>query len=288
MMQVIVDRYAGFCPGVVRAVTIAEKYLQTGEQLYCLGEIVHNEMEVDRLEKLGMRTIAYEEFRELKNTRVLLRSHGEPPETYKIAKKNNITLIDATCGIVTKLQKKVRKAGEKGKKDSGQVVIYGKSKHPEVVSLKGQTGNDALVIEQEKDLEQIDYSKPVRLFSQTTMQTEKFLQVEKSIAKGMKDHQNDELESTNSICKQVSNRVPRLKEFAAEHDVILFVSGKNSSNGKFLYSICKSVNENTYFVSGISELQASWFKDVDTVGVTGATSTPDWLLEQVADELKRY
>ncbi len=288
MMQVIVDRYAGLCPGVVRAVTIAGKYLQTGEQLYCLGEIVHNEMEVERLEKLGMRTITYDEFRELKNTRVLLRSHGEPPKTYKIAKKNNITLIDATCGIVMKLQKKVRKAGEKGKKDNGQVVIYGKSEHPEVVSLKGQTGNDALVIEQEKDLEQIDYSKPVRLFSQTTMQTEKFLQVEQAIAREMKDHQNDELESTNSICKQVSKRVPRLKEFAAEHDVILFISGKNSSNGKFLYSISKSVNENTYFVSGKSELQANWFKDVDTVGVTGATSTPDWLLEQVAGELKRY
>ncbi len=282
-MQVQIDQYSGFCPGVIRAIKIAEKYLQEEGRLYCLGEIVHNELEVERLEKLGMQTIGHDEFKQLQNARVLLRSHGEPPDTYETAKKNNIELIDATCGIVINLQKKIKDADKEG-----QVVIFGKSKHPEVISLKGQTGEPAIIIENDEDLEKIDYSRPVRLFSQTTMQTEKFLQLEQVIADRMKGREEDDFESTNSICKHVSKRVPSLTEFAKQYDAVIFVSGKNSSNGKFLYSICKSVNENTYFVSGISDLNGEWFIDVENVGVTGATSTPEWLLEEVAAEVKKY
>ena len=282
-MHVQIDHYSGFCHGVIRAIKIAEKYLREEGRLYCLGEIVHNELEVKRLEKLGMQTIGYDEFKQLRNAKVLLRSHGDPPGTYELAEKNNIELIDATCGILINLQKKIKDAHKEG-----QVVIYGMSKHPEVISLKGQTGEAAIIIELDEDLEKIDYSRPVRLFSQTTMQTEKFLELEQAIADRMQGMEDNDFKSTNSICKQVSKRVPSLTEFTKQYDVVIFVSGKSSSNGKFLYSICKSVNENTYFVSGVSDLNGEWFKGVESVGVAGATSTPEWLLEEVAAEVRKY
>ncbi len=288
-MKVNIDKHSGFCPGVVQAINTAEKYLKMDGQLYCLGEIVHNELEVERLEKLGMKTIGYDEFMGLKNARVLLRSHGEAPETYEVARQNNIELIDATCGIVINVQKKVRKASEKGRSDEGQVVIFGKPKHPEVISLNGQTGRSAIIIEKEEDLEQIDYQKPVRLFSQTTMQTEKFERIREIIAQRMKENKDMvEFESLNTICKQVSNRVPRLEDFARENDVLIFVSGKQSSNGKFLFEMCKSFNENSYFVSGKNELDPSWFERHMNIGITGATSTPEWLLEEIAQEIKGF
>jgi len=289
-MIVTIDPKAGFCFGVVKTIQIAEDELKKREKLYCLGDIVHNKMEVDRLKKLGMLFIDHEEFKKLRNTIVLIRSHGEPPETYDIAKKNNIQLIDGTCPVVKKLQSRIRTQFEKDQESDGQIVIFGKENHPEVIGLTGQTKNSATIITGENDLEKIDYTKPVQIFAQTTQSISRFRNITKKIAKKYKKnkkHTNTKPVVNDTICRQVSNREPVLVEFAKKHDLILFVSGKHSSNGQFLFEVCQSVNPRTYKISSPEEIQTTWFNGINSVGISGATSTPGWLLENVSDVIKK-
>ena len=283
-IQVEVDPDAGFCFGVTCAIQQAEVALKEGYDLYSLGDIVHNSKEVDRLSEIGLKSISYEQYRQLKNATVLLRAHGEPPETYRIAHDNNIKLIDATCPVVLRLQYRIKEGYDEMKKKNGQIVIFGKKGHAEVIGLKGQTQNQALVITGLEDLNVIDFSRPVLLYSQTTMQNDKYLQVRDEIERRMVNKEN--FRSYNTICKKVGNRVPDLKEFAGRNELIIFVSGKKSSNGRMLYDICHSINSNTYFVTEASELQDKWFEDVKRVGVSGATSTPHWVLEKVANKIE--
>lgn len=284
--KIEIDGGSGFCFGVVNAIKKAEDVLNRGEELYCLGDIVHNSMEVERLEQLGLKTIDYETFKTIKNVTVLLRAHGEPPSTYETAKKNNITLIDATCPVVLTLQKRVKKGYESSKKGKGVVVIYGKKGHAEVNGLVGQTNNEAVVVEEETDLEGLDFNQPIYLYSQTTKQEEGLLSIEHEILNRLGD--NGVLEMHNSICKQVSRRVPGIQQFAASNDLILFVSGKKSSNGKMLYDACKSANPNSYFISSVNELSYNWLEGQHNIGICGATSTPRWLMDEVAEKVKEH
>ncbi|MDX9695312.1 MAG: 4-hydroxy-3-methylbut-2-enyl diphosphate reductase [Bacteroidales bacterium] len=290
-MKVEIDDNSGFCFGVVNAIQLAEKELEKSELLYCLGDIVHNSAEVDRLKTKGLVTINHDELKTLKNCKVLLRAHGEPPETYKIALENNIQLIDASCPVVLRLQKNIKTGFDDILDKGGQVVIYGKEGHAEVNGLVGQTNGRAIVIGGEEDLIKIDFSKPINLFSQTTKSIEGFYKIEKEIRKRMIEVQgNDDvlLISNDTICRQVSHRQPQLREFVKNHDVIVFVSGKKSSNGKMLYQVCKDENENTYFVSDETELDKSWFIKASSVGICGATSTPRWLMEKIAKRINDF
>jgi 4-hydroxy-3-methylbut-2-enyl diphosphate reductase len=287
-MNVIIDANSGFCFGVVYAIQMAEDELNATGELYCLGDIVHNNKEVDRLEKKGLRIIDHEELRALHNTKVLIRAHGEPPETYKIAIENNIELIDASCPVVLKLQNRIRNGYEH--LGDGQIVVYGKEGHAEVNGLVGQTNGKAIIANSIEDLDQIDFKRPIQFFSQTTQPTEGFKAMRAEIIKRMQAEGQDEnlfFEANDTLCRQVSNREPQLLEFAKAHDVIVFVSGKKSSNGKVLYDVCKSVNPNTYFVSEWEEVESNWFKSTDSVGICGATSTPMWLMEQIADQIRQ-
>ncbi len=281
-MKIEVDKGSGFCFGVVEAIRRAEERLENDQKLYCLGDIVHNNSEVERLRKKGLTTISHEQFFTMSNTTVLLRAHGEPPEIYKYAQANNIELIDATCPVVLKLQKRILKSYENGAKDNSQVIIYGKKGHAEVNGLVGQTNGDAIVVEGIDDLAQLDYTRPIVLYSQTT--------------KGLDGlhHLTEELKNKTSkvaikihdtICRQVANRIPGIKKFAVRFDLVLFVSGKKSSNGKMLFDICSSVNPNTKFISELNEIDPVWLKNIDSVGICGATSTPKQLLEEVAEFL---
>ncbi len=281
-MKIEVDKGSGFCFGVVEAIRRAEERLENDQKLYCLGDIVHNNSEVERLRKKGLTTISHEQFFTMNNTTVLLRAHGEPPEIYKYAQANNIELIDATCPVVLKLQKRILKSYENGAKDNSQVIIYGKKGHAEVNGLVGQTNGDAIVVEGIDDLAQLDYTRPIVLYSQTT--------------KGLDGlhHLTEELKNKTSkvaikihdtICRQVANRIPGIKKFAVRFDLVLFVSGKKSSNGKMLFDICSSVNPNTKFISELNEIDPVWLKNIDSVGICGATSTPKQLLEEVAEFL---
>lgn len=283
-MKIEIDTNSGFCFGVVKAIETAESELKKGKQLYCLGDIVHNDAEVKRLEDKGLKTINYNEFKSLKNVKVLLRAHGEPPETYRIAKENNIDLIDASCPIVLNLQKKIDTAYIDFSGIEGQIVIYGKEGHAEVIGLLGHTDNKGIVISEIKDLDKIDYTKPINIFSQTTKSRSSYLKIIEEIKKRMiKEKGKDDLNfiSNDSTCRQVSNRDVFLEEFAGKHDIIIFVSGKKSSNGKILYQVCKNKNERTYFISDSDELNRSWFKNTDSVGICGATSTPEWLMVKI-------
>ena len=289
-MLVTIDPKAGFCFGVVKTIQIAEEELKKRGKLYCLGDIVHNKMEVDRLKKLGMLFIDHEEFKKLRNTIVLIRSHGEPPETYEIAKQNNIQLIDGTCPVVKKLQYRIRAQFEDVREPDGQIVIFGKKKHPEVVGLSGQTKNRAIVITGEDDLGKIDYTRPIQIFAQTTQSISRFQNITKKITQEYQEAKNPANTKpvvNDTICRQVSNREPHLLEFAKKHDLILFVSGKHSSNGQFLFEVCKSVNPRTYKISTPEEIQTTWFDGISSVGISGATSTPGWLLENVSDVIKK-
>jgi len=288
MANIEIDQNSGFCFGVDEAIKIAEFELKKGNKLYCLGQIVHNDMEVKRLEEMGMITLSYDEFKEIKNVHVLLRAHGEPPETYQIAKENNIELIDATCPIVSKFQQRVKKSyGDSG--NGGQVVIYGKKTHPEVIGLAGQIGYKAIIVEDESSLNEIDFDKPVKLYSQTTKSTEAYNKITDSIKQKMTlDISPENLKVNNTLCRYVSGREPNLIEFAKKHDVIVFVSGRKSSNGKMLYGVCKQANLNTFFISSIDELKEEWVKEAKSVGVCGATSTPKWLMEKTKEEINRY
>lgn len=289
-MNITIDPYSGFCFGVARAIKIAERELNKNEKLFCLGDIVHNNMEVNRLKDIGLNIIMPEDFQNLKNCKVLLRAHGEPPETYKIALQNNIELIDASCPIVLNLQNDILSGFNEMQEKNGQVVIYGKEGHAEVNGLKGQTNGKAIVIGGEQDLERIDFSRPIRLYSQTTMSTDGFQKIVEIIHDRVKKANQDNKSDftwTGSICRQVSNRSSQLQEFVTQFEVILFVSGKKSSNGMFLYEICKNVNQRTYLVSGKEELHIDWFNGIHNVGICGATSTPRWLMEEVQEELKK-
>lgn len=288
-MLVEIDKRSGFCFGVQNAVEIAEEALQNGERVFSLGPIVHNDKEVERLSQLGLVSIDHEEFGRLRDCKVLIRAHGEPPETYLTAAENNITIIEATCPIVKKLQSKIKDVWLSTKKTGGQVVIFGKPGHAEVVGLLGQTDNEGILASGPSDLDKIDITRPVYLFSQTTMSVKEYsafagLIRAKIMENGITDPDNF-LFVNRTICGQVSNREPHLKAFAKKHDVIVFVSGKESSNGKILYSVCREVNENTHFVSTLEEINESWFRDKKSAGICGATSTPKWLIEAIHDRI---
>jgi 4-hydroxy-3-methylbut-2-enyl diphosphate reductase len=275
-MRVEIDQNSGFCFGVVYAIEMAEDFLDETGSLYCLGDIVHNDEEVARLKNKGLQIINHDDLARLRNTTVLIRAHGEPPETYQLALKNNITLVDASCPVVLKLQHRVRGAMT----DDTQIVIYGKEGHAEVNGLVGQTGGKAVVIGGWDDLDKLDYSRPIQFFSQTTKSTDNFYKLKAEIERRIAAH-GQGFKANDTICRQVSNREPQLREFAPRFDVVVFVSGKKSSNGKVLYHVCKEVNPQTYFVSSPAELRAEWFDAAQTVGICGATSTPMWLMEQV-------
>ncbi|HUV00389.1 MAG TPA: 4-hydroxy-3-methylbut-2-enyl diphosphate reductase [Bacteroidales bacterium] len=286
-MEIDVDSKSGFCFGVQNAVEIAENALQRGEKVFSLGPIVHNDKEVDRLAAIGLISIDHEQFRNLKDCKVLIRAHGEPPETYAIAKKNNIIIIEATCPIVKKLQSRIRGTWLKVRENNGQVVIYGKQHHAEVAGLLGQTNNEGILISGPDDVDKIDVSRPVYLFSQTTMDTKEYELISEMIFNKMKGKGIPEPEKmlfvNKTICGQVSNREFHIKAFAKKHDIIIFVSGKKSSNGKMLYSVCRKVNPDSYFISSHEEIDISWFNGKKSVGVCGATSTPKWLIEYVRE-----
>ncbi len=288
-MEVTIDKNSGYCFGVEFAIQMAEDEMKEGD-LYCLGDIVHNSMEVQRLNKKGLKVIDREDLAEIKDSKVLIRAHGEPPETYELALKNNIELVDASCPVVLKLQNRVKLAYDKMEDSEGQIVIYGKTGHAEVIGLTGQTNNNAIIVMEEADLDQIDFSRPVTLFSQTTKSTKGFYHIKEKIEERIRAQKGsfEELDfsANDSICRQVSNREPQLKKFAEEMDVIIFVSGKKSSNGKALYGVCKLQNERSYFVENESEVDLSWFKETDKVGICGATSTPMWLMENVASFIR--
>lgn len=283
-MNIEIDKKSGFCFGVVKAISKAEEELAKGDVLYCLGDIVHNGQEVDRLTKMGMITINHEQFAQLHDAKVLLRAHGEPPSTYEIAKKNNITLIDASCPVVLKLQSRIKNAYEAPSDGETQIVIYGETGHAEVNGLVGQTDGKAIIVEKESDLSKIDLSKNIRLFSQTTKSLEGFNKLIQNIS----DQKEDvaQFEYSDTICRQVSNRIPNITTFAKENEIVIFVSGKKSSNGKVLYEHSKSINQNTYIVSEPSEVLDLNLDLTKRIGICGATSTPMWLMEKVADALR--
>lgn len=286
--RVEVDAASGFCFGVVTAIRKAEEELATSGRLYCLGDIVHNAAEVERLRSKGLVTITHEELKNLHGVKVLLRAHGEPPSTYEIAKRNNIEIIDATCPVVLQLQRRIKASAEEWDGvEEPLVLIYGKPGHAEVNGLVGQTGGKAVVIRDVADLDDVDFSRDIRLYSQTTKSLEGFRGIVDEI-KRRKGEDGDTFHWYDTICRQVANRIPKIKEFAREHDVVIFVGGAKSSNGKVLYSECLSVNPRTYFVSDPSELKDDWFKDGDTIGICGATSTPGWLMAEVAARIKEW
>lgn len=286
-MVVEIDKQSGFCFGVQNAVEIAEKALLNGEKVFSLGPIVHNDKEVERLSTLGLVSVDHAQFGKLSNCKVLIRAHGEPPETYTIAHNNNITIIEATCPIVKRLQSRIRETWLKTKEGNGQVVIFGKAGHAEVVGLQGQIHNEGILVSGPADIGKIDVTRPVFLFSQTTMSVKEYRNLTDILLEKMKDtgitEPDKNLNLNKTICGQVSNREPHLKAFAKKHDAIVFVSGKESSNGKMLYSVCRSINPETHFVSSEEELEMSWFKGKNSVGICGATSTPKWLIENIRD-----
>lgn len=281
-MRIEVDKDSGFCPGVVSAIKKAEDHLKDADRLYCLGDIVHNSQEVQRLEALGLDTIGPEQLIDLHDTKVLLRAHGEPPETYQLAERNNIQVIDATCPVVLQLQRKIRSMYE-AEGDRVQIVIFGKNGHAEVNGLVGQTAGTAIVVERVEDIDKIDVNRPVRLYSQTTMPVDEFRRLAETLAERMTCR--DDFQSFDTICRQVANRIPHMRQFASEHDVILLVSGKKSSNGKALFEECRSVNPRTYFISHSDEVTDEMLTGADSIGICGATSTPRWQMEEVHAKL---
>jgi 4-hydroxy-3-methylbut-2-enyl diphosphate reductase len=286
-MTVSIDEYSGFCFGVTAAINAAERELQAGP-LFCLGDIVHNGQEVERLDKLGLVTIDYDDLRTLHNVRVLLRAHGEPPSTYRIAQQNNIEIIDASCPVVLKLQKRIRETYLAHMDEDAQIVIFGQKGHAEVIGLEGQTNNTAIVVESVKDLDALDYTKSIYLFSQTTKSVEGFGEIIGTIESKRLENATHSREVVfeyhDTICRNVANRVKRLQDFARSNDVVIFVGGKKSSNAKVLYNHCLEVNSSTVFVSSVDDLTDEMVRDchsVERVGICGATSTPKWLMERI-------
>jgi 4-hydroxy-3-methylbut-2-enyl diphosphate reductase len=276
-LNVTIDKSSGFCFGVVYAIEMAEDILDNEGYLYCLGDIVHNDEEVERLTARGLKIIDHEVLKTLKNEKVLIRAHGEAPSTYELALKNNLTLIDASCPVVLKLQNRIKNSHD----DDEQILIFGKHGHAEVIGLQGQTDGKAIVFQDIAELDHVDLPSKFTLYSQTTKSTDKFY--------GIKDeliNRGYEVKANDTICRQVSNRYQELEEFSKRYDKIVFVSGKKSSNGKVLYDVCKKFNNNSYFISNVDELDNSWFELNDTIGICGATSTPMWLMEKVKKALE--
>lgn len=285
MIKVEIDEGFGFCFGVVTAINKAEEELAKGETLYCLGDIVHNSREVERLKTMGLITINREEFKQLRNAKVLLRAHGEPPETYMIARENNIEIIDATCPVVLRLQKRIKQEFlQDAANDEKQIVIYGKNGHAEVLGLVGQTDGKAIVIEKAEEVKKLDLNKSIRLFSQTTKSLDEFQEIVAYIKQNISPEATFEYYDT--ICRQVANRMPKLREFAATHDLIFFVSGKKSSNGKMLFEECLKVNANSHLIDNEKEIDPSLLQNVQSIGVCGATSTPKWLMEKIYNHIQ--
>jgi 4-hydroxy-3-methylbut-2-enyl diphosphate reductase len=284
MIQIEIDNGSGFCFGVTTAIKKAEEELAQGEKLYCLGDIVHNGMECERLRQMGLITINHEEMRKLHDVKVLLRAHGEPPETYELARRNNIEIIDATCPVVLKLQKRIKEQYDANLQS--QIVIFGKKGHAEVLGLVGQTQSSAIVIENFDEVTKLDFSRDIYLYSQTTKSLDEFHRIIDYIQAHISP--NAKFQSFDTICRSVANRMPNISQFAAKHDLVLFVCGRKSSNGKVLYNECLRVNPNTHLVEGPEEIASQWLEGINTVGICGATSTPKWLMEQCRDKLLRF
>ena len=276
-LQVTIDKDSGFCFGVVYAIDMAEEILEQDGYLYCLGDIVHNDEEVARLKAKGLRIINHDVLPTLSNEKVLIRAHGEAPETYKIALENNITLIDASCPVVLKLQNRIKTSYDEDEK----ILIFGKHGHAEVIGLQGQTNNEALVFQDIDELNSVNLPPSFTLYSQTTKSVDKFYDIKKELI-----HRGYEVKANDTICRQVSNRYEDLGDFAKQYNKIVFVSGKKSSNGRVLYDVCKAANQNSYFISDPEELDSNIFQEGDTVGICGATSTPMWLMKEVKAALE--
>ena len=293
MLQIEIDEGSGFCFGVTTAIKKAEEELAQGRPLYCLGDIVHNGMECDRLREMGLITINHDEMRELHDVKVLLRAHGEPPETYELARKNNIEIIDATCPVVLQLQKRIKTPYEISRnEESGvrsentpQIVIFGKRGHAEVLGLVGQTKSSAIIIESFDEVKKLDFSRDIYLYSQTTKSLDEFHRIIDYIQSHMASDAT--FKSFDTICRSVANRMPNISQFATKHDLILFVCGRKSSNGKVLYNECLRVNPNTHLVEDPQEIQKEWLEGIQTVGICGATSTPRWLMEQCSEAIQQ-
>ena len=279
MVNIEIDNGSGFCFGVTTAIQKAEEELAKGNTLYCLGDIVHNGQECERLKKMGLITINHEEFARLHHVKVLLRAHGEPPSTYKLAQENHIEIIDATCPVVLRLQKRIKQEYHNTEDSfNKQIVIYGKNGHAEVLGLVGQTNGEAIVIESLKEADRLDFTKDIRLYSQTTKSVDEFWQIVNYI----KEHISPDasFQYYDTICRQVANRMPNIRSFASSHDLILFVCGRKSSNGKILYHECLQVNPNTHQIDQPDEIQSEWLQNAHSIGICGATSTPKWLMEE--------
>lgn len=288
-MKINIDPHSGFCTGVKRAVKLAETEMQEGREVRCLGEIVHNQVEVERLTQSGLSTISSDSVSDIQETNVLIRAHGEPPSTYEKLNAGRNKVIDGTCPVVIQVQKKVKKAYAESLQNNGKLIIYGKNTHPEVNGLLGQIQYDALAVTSPNELEEYDFSHPVYLFSQTTMPVNGYKELQDYIHHKMQKHfpwNEVPLQVFDTICKQVANRIPQLQKFAQEYQVIVFVGGANSSNGKVLFNACKAENPDSYFVSKASELKREWFGNRDTVGICGATSTPNWQMEEIKQEIE--
>lgn len=286
MLNIEIDEHSGFCFGVTTAIKKAEEELQKGETLYCLGDIVHNRIECDRLEKLGLITINHEEFAKLHNAKVLFRAHGEPPATYMIAQKNNLEIIDATCPVVLKLQQRIKKKWQETDNDNSQIVIYGQAGHAEVLGLVGQTHGTATVIEKSSQIDKIAKDKNTYIYSQTTKSLEGYKQVVSEIKEYV--NKDRECESFNTVCGQVANRLDGIGNFAKSHELIFFVCGKKSSNGRILFDECKKMNPRSYQIEGPEDLDLTLTQGVHSIGICGATSTPKWLMENCKQAIINY
>ena len=281
MIHIEIDNGSGFCFGVTTAIKKAEEELAKGNTLYCLGDIVHNGMEVERLHTQGLVTIKHDDLGRLHDVKVLLRAHGEPPKTYALAQKNNIEVIDATCPVVLQLQRRIKKQYDAN--PDAQIVIFGKNGHAEVLGLVGQTQSHAIVIENMDDVRTLDFSRDIYLYSQTTKSLDVFRRIIDYIQSHMAPGAT--FRSFDTICRQVANRMPHVASFASRHDLVLFVCGQKSSNGRVLFNECRRVNANSYQIEGPDEIDPAWLKDVQTIGICGATSTPKWLMEKCRDRI---
>jgi len=292
MLNIEIDNGSGFCFGVTTAIQKAEEELARGNKLYCLGDIVHNGMECERLREMGLITINHDEMAQLHDAKVLLRAHGEPPETYELARQNNIEIIDATCPVVLQLQKRIKRQYDSNNqpespsqsfKSAAQIVIFGKKGHAEVLGLVGQTHSNAIVIEHFDEVSQLDFSRDIYLYSQTTKSLDEFHRIIEYIQEHISP--NATFKSFDTICRSVANRMPNISQFASRHDLILFVCGRKSSNGKVLFEECRRINPNTHLIEGPAEINPQWLENIKTVGICGATSTPKWLMEQCRDAI---
>ena len=292
MLNIEIDNGSGFCFGVTTAIQKAEEELARGNKLYCLGDIVHNGMECERLREMGLITINHDEMAQLHDAKVLLRAHGEPPETYELARQNNIEIIDATCPVVLQLQKRIKRQYDSNNqsespsqsvKSAAQIVIFGKKGHAEVLGLVGQTHSNVIVIEHFDEVSQLDFSRDIYLYSQTTKSLDEFHRIIEYIQEHISP--NATFKSFDTICRSVANRMPNISQCASRHDLILFVCGRKSSNGRVLFEECRRINPNTHLIEGPAEINPQWLENIKTVGICGATSTPKWLMEQCRDAI---